>query len=377
MVSLWLAVLVVFSLVFATAVHHIRVHTGFFEEERYRILIAATHHQRLIFVYLLGVLLASLPAAAAAYNLLGFPGFMGMVVLWGLLIWVLALPVIKPKTPYIPFLSHLILNLINRLWPLHQTSKPTASLEEELELVFEGMASDDPAEDQKIYQEILRFSDLRVADIMTPKSEIVSIRISDTLAEVLATITNQGFSRMPVFNDQGALLGSVHSKDLLHWIDHTDAFWQRAIRPIIQVDEHRKIIELLQEFKAKRSHLAMVKSHQGMWVGLVTLEDVVEEIVGEIADEFDEPTPLLLKVDSRSYLVDPRKKLGDIVQQEPLFEGRFGEAAPSTSLHDFLIDLFQRIPSRKERSTSNGVLYTIEAADNKRIIRVKMTVTTI
>ena len=172
------------------------------------------------------------------------------------------------------------------------------------------------------------------------------------------------------------MIGILYTKDLLQYIDEQDDFnWHSIIRPPFFVPENKKIDDLLREFQYKKIHLAIVVDEYGGTSGIVALEDVIEEIVGEINDEFDDDDLIYSKLDDLNYVFEGKAPLNDVYRVLQIdgeeFEGAKGEA---DSLAGFILEIEGRIPTKNEKIQFKNVTFTIESVDNRRIKRVKVTV---
>ena len=175
----------------------------------------------------------------------------------------------------------------------------------------------------------------------------------------------------------------LYTKDLLQYINETDSFnWQSIVRPPFFVPENKKIDDLLREFQHKKIHLAVVVDEYGGTSGIVTLEDVIEEIVGEINDEFDDDDLVYSKLDNNNFVFEGKAALNDVARILEIDRADFEEAkGESDSLAGLIIEIEGRIPTKNEKITfpssgrpGNNLIFTIESADNRKIKRVKITV---
>ncbi len=232
------------------------------------------------------------------------------------------------------------------------------------------------AEDRKILKGIVEFGNTDVKQIMKPRMDVKALDEDWDFERVMKYILDAGYSRMPVFRDSiDNVIGILYIKDLLaHLEKPVDFKWQELIRPHFAVPESKKIDDLLKEFQHRKMHLAMVVDEFGGLSGIVTLEDVMEEVVGDINDEFDDDEVFYSKLDDHNYVFEGKIALNNfyrILDLEPSpFEEKKGE---SDSLAGFILELEGKFPRKNQKITFNGLLFTIEAADNRRIKRVKVT----
>ncbi len=240
------------------------------------------------------------------------------------------------------------------------------------------IASDEttPKEEKKILKGIVRFSDIDVKQIMKYKPDIVALRLNDSFERVIKVIQDSGYSRIPVYEkDLDNVAGILYSKDLVKHISNDHSFnWQSLLRKTFIVPESKKINDLLQEFKSKKVHMAIVVDEYGSTQGLITLEDVLEEIVGEMTDEFDDEEILYSKLDDDNYVFEAKILINDMCKVMELDENMFDTIDGETdTLAGLILELEGRIPLRLEQINFKNILFTIESSDKRRIKRVKVT----
>jgi putative hemolysin len=231
------------------------------------------------------------------------------------------------------------------------------------------------AEEKRILRGIVTFGNIEARQIMRPRTAMTAFSDALTFQDLLAAIVDSGYSRVPVY--QGTpdrVVGVLYIKDVLPHIAETDFRWQILIRPAWFVPENRKLDELLKDFQRKHVHLAIVVDEYGGTSGLITLEDVIEEIVGEITDEYDDDDQFFTKIDERNWSFEARTPLTDLYRvlaiDGKLFEAHKGE---SETLGGFVLELMGRIPQKGERISLRNFDFTVESADDKRVRRVKVT----
>lgn len=249
---------------------------------------------------------------------------------------------------------------------------------DELSQALELTSDEDiPEEDHKILKGIVKFGHTDVKQIMKPRMDVTAFEYNTNYKKLLAELTSFGFSRVPVYKDSlDNISGVLYAKDLLPYINEKDDFnWQKNIRPPFFVPENKKIDDLLREFQFKKIHLAVVVDEYGGTSGIVTLEDVIEEIVGEINDEFDDDDLVYSKLDDHNYVFEGKAHLNDVYRileiDGEVFEDAKGEA---DTLGGLLLELERRIPKKGEKIRFENMLFTIESADNRKIKRVKITI---
>ena len=242
------------------------------------------------------------------------------------------------------------------------------------------LTSDDnrSEEEHKILEGIVTFGAKEVGQIMTPRTDITALWVSDSFQEVLSAVMEGGYSRVPVYRDSiDSIAGFLFVKDLLPHLDELDYKWQDLIRQPVFVPENKKIDDLLQEFKESKIHLAIVVDEYGGTSGLVTLEDILEEIVGDISDEFDEEELRFSKLDERNYVFEGKTSLVDLYKILDIDGTLFEEArGDSSTLGGFVVEQTGRIPDKGDSFVFNDFIFSIESADKRKIKRVKITLPT-
>ncbi len=235
-----------------------------------------------------------------------------------------------------------------------------------------------PEEEKKILKGIARFGNIDVRQIMKSRMDVIAFNKDLKFSELFPLILENRYSRVPVYeNSFDTVIGVLCIKDLLPYLDlqNDDTFeWQKQMRPAYFVPESKKINDLLQEFQEKKIHLAIVIDEYGGSSGIVTLEDVLEEIVGEINDEFDDDELTYSKLDDHNYVFEGKTNLNDICRimeiDHKLLEF---EESEIDSLAGLILELMGSIPQRNQVVKLNDIQFTIESADKKRIKRVKIT----
>ena len=231
-------------------------------------------------------------------------------------------------------------------------------------------------DEQKMLEGIVKFGNTDVKQIMRSRIDVTSLSDAVTYSKVLETIQETGFSRIPVFKESfDNIIGVLYIKDLLpHLKESNDFKWTNLLREAFFVPENKKIDDLLNEFQEKKIHLAVVVDEYGGTSGIVTLEDVIEEIVGDISDEFDDDELVYSKLDNNNFVFEGKTALNDfyrIVNIEGLeFEEAKGEA---DSLAGFILEVTGKIPLKGEKIEFNDFLFTIEGVNKRRVTRIKTT----
>jgi len=258
---------------------------------------------------------------------------------------------------------------------LRPSSRGNISVDE-LGHALELTADDDrTAEEHKILEGIVTFGAKEAGQIMTPRTDIVFLQHDCTFPEVMEVVMDKGYSRLPVIRSSpDEILGFLFIKDLLAISDATDYDWMTLVKQPFFVPENKKIDDLLQQFQQTKTHLAIVVDEYGGTSGLVTLEDILEEIVGEISDEFDEEELQYSKLDDRNYVIEAKIALVDMYRLLNIDGVPFEEfRGDSSTLGGFLLEQHGSIPQRGDVINFQDFVFLIEAADKRRIKRIKLT----
>lgn len=231
-------------------------------------------------------------------------------------------------------------------------------------------------EDQKILEGIVRFGNIEVKQVMTSRVDVVSLEDTDDIEKVRATILESGYSRIPIYHENfDNIKGVLFIKDLLPHLNKNDFQWVKLIRKPFFVPENKKIDDLLKEFQGRKTHLAIVVDEYGGSSGIISLEDILEEIVGEISDEFDDEDLTYSKLDDYNYVFEGKTPINDVYKVLDLDDEPFDEAkGEAETLAGFALEIFGKIPQKNEKTTFENYLITIDAADKRRIKRVKITI---
>lgn len=280
---------------------------------------------------------------------------------------------ILPPISWIRYLLVSGTNLLNRRARKRGINLSSDDLEQALALTIEESASED---EQRILEGIIKFGNTNVKMIMRSRLEVVAIHKDKTFSEVLEVILEAGYSRIPVFADTfDNVIGILYIKDLLPFLGQEEYDWTQLIRKPYFVPENKKIDDLLKEFQAMKMHMAVVVDEYGGANGLVTLEDVLEEIVGDITDEFDDDEIVYTKIDDVTYLFEGRTALVDFYKVLNIdgreFETHKGE---SDTLGGFVTEQAGRILRNNEYIRFSGVKLIVESSDKRRIKMIKAVV---
>ncbi|CAZ95426.1 gliding motility-associated protein GldE [Zobellia galactanivorans] len=246
-------------------------------------------------------------------------------------------------------------------------------LSQALELTVDG---DTTKEEQKILQGIVTFGNTDTKQVMRPRIDIFAVSEDMKFIEVLAEIKKHGYSRIPVFSENmDNVLGVLYVKDLLPYIDRKTFNWMSLIREPYFVPENKKLDDLLLEFQEKKNHLAVVVDEYGGTSGIVTLEDIIEEIVGDISDEFDDEDLVFSKLDDFNFVFDGKTALKDFyrvtkIENENEFEEQKGE---SETIAGFVLEIAGSFPKRGETVVFKDYRFVVESLDKKRLKQIKIT----
>jgi gliding motility-associated protein GldE len=246
-------------------------------------------------------------------------------------------------------------------------------LSQALELASEG---DTTKEEQKILEGIVTFGNTDTKQVMCPRIDIFALNEKMKFPEVLEEIKENGYSRIPVFSENmDNVLGVLYVKDLLPYIERKNFNWMSLIREPYFVPENKKLDDLLLEFQDKKNHLAVVVDEYGGTSGIVTLEDIIEEIVGDISDEFDDEDLVFSKLDDYNYVFDGKTALKDFyrvakIEEENEFESQKGE---SETIAGFVLEISGSFPKIGEQVSFKDYLFVVESMDKKRLKRIKVT----
>ena len=235
---------------------------------------------------------------------------------------------------------------------------------------------DTTKQEDQILQGIINFGTTDTKQVMCPRIDVFALEKEMSFEEILPLIIDKGFSRIPVYNNKmDKIDGILYVKDLMPNINTLAFQWQELLREPYYVPENKKLDDLLNEFKVKKMHMAVVVDEYGGTSGIVTLEDLIEEIVGDISDEFDEEELEYSKIDEKNFVVDAKVGLKDfykIIQIEEVeaFEKAKGEAE---TLAGFILEIAQQLPVFGQKIIFEKITFTIELVDKKRIKQIKVT----
>ena len=248
---------------------------------------------------------------------------------------------------------------------------------DDLEQALELTDKDDIKDEQSILQGIIRFGDETAKEVMTSRQDIVDIDIRSTFAEVLSCILENNYSRIPVYQDNDDnIRGILYIKDLLPHVSKPATFrWQSLIRPGYFVPETKKIDDLLREFQENKVHIAIVVDEFGGTSGLVTLEDILEEIVGELNDEYDDDEKTYSKINYNTYLFEGKTLLSDLCRILNIDDDTFTEVCgDADTIAGMLLEIKGDFLTLHERIDYKNFTFEVMAVEERRISRVKVIV---
>jgi putative hemolysin len=266
-------------------------------------------------------------------------------------------------------------NLIDRRISRKAYSVSISELSDAIELTS---GKNTPEEEKKILQGIVKFGDIEVKEIMKSRVDVTAVDIRTNFKELLNLIIEAGYSRIPAYEDSfDQVRGILYIKDLLPHLNQEDEFnWRDLLRDAFFVPENKRINDLLQEFQEKKIHMAVVVDEYGGTSGIVTLEDIIEEIVGEISDEHDEPSGNFeySRLDDYNYIFEGKTSLNDLYKILDIADDLFDEVrGDADSLAGLILELMEKMPEKDEKVSYRQFTFTVKAVDKRRIKRVLVT----
>ncbi len=230
-------------------------------------------------------------------------------------------------------------------------------------------------EDKNLLRGIVRFGNTYVREIMKSRVDVVAVEYGTPFDTLILTIQEAGYSRIPVYRDNfDNVEGILYIKDLLPHLDKGSNYqWQKLLRNAFFVPESKRINDLLKEFQEKKIHMAIVVDEYGGTSGLVTLEDILEEIVGEINDEFDMEEAIYSKLDTNTFVFEGKTLLKDFCKITGTEDGLFNEIkGEADTLAGLILEIKQEIPYKGAKITYKQFVFEIESVDKRRIKRIKV-----
>jgi len=262
---------------------------------------------------------------------------------------------------------------VNRKMQKHRKNISIDEISQALELTSDQELS----EEKDILEGIVKFGNKDVSEIMKPRVDVVAIDIKTDFDEIINIINDSGYSRIPVYIESfDNVSGILYIKDILPHYHKTKAFkWQTLIRPPFYVPDTKKISSLLEEFQKAKIHMAIVVDEYGGTSGIVTLEDILEEIVGDITDEFDEEEKFFTRLNERTFLFDGKVLLGDFYRVTNTDDSVFNDVkGDADTLAGLILELKGEIPKINEEIKCKQFVFTIKEVDNRRIKEIQVTI---
>ena len=285
--------------------------------------------------------------------------------------------------PIIQFLDRFIL-----FWITSPMSRTTAFLEKKLgdkknkisvDQLSQALELTDDQEttsdEQRMLEGIVNFGNTDTREVMCPRIDIFALSDQMSLKEIIPSILSKGFSRIPVYSEKkDNIKGILYTKDLLPHLNKSDYQWQKLLKTPLYVPENKKLDDLLKEFQQKKNHLAIVVDEYGGTSGLITLEDIMEEIIGDISDEFDEIDLNFSKIDELTYVFDAKISLKDFfrvinIEDSGLFDNIKGEAE---TLAGLVLEITKKFPRRGQKVSFKGYEFIVEEIDQFRVKQIKV-----
>lgn len=265
-----------------------------------------------------------------------------------------------------------IILFVEKKFSVQKTSFSVDQLSQALELTNH---SETTQEEQKILEGIVTFGNTEVRQVMSPRIDIFALDIEENFSEVMPKIIDKGYSRIPVYKDNiDQIEGVLFIKDLIPYIDENEFDWQNLIREPFFIPENKKLDNLLKEFQGMKNHLAIVVDEYGGTSGLVSLEDILEEIVGDISDEFDDENIIYSQIDDKNYLFEGKISLKDFYRIVDVNEEEFEECkGEAETLAGFVLEISGNFPKKNQKIPFKEYWFTIESLDKRRIKQIKVT----
>jgi gliding motility-associated protein GldE len=305
------------------------------------------------------------PKIYTAHNNMSFASFM-------------AYPIMVLSRILLP-LTTLLIRSTNLIEKRLQRNGHSVSIDEIRHAIEITTTESSSSEETQILKGIINFSNIYVKQIMRPRTSVEAFAVGQPFPELIKSINDNRYSRVPVYQDSfDHVVGVLYIKDLIPYLaEGPDFNWTTLLRQPYFVPEAKKIDLLLQEFRAKKVHMAVVVDEYGGTSGIVTLEDIVEEIVGDIHDEFDEEEVMYSKLDDQNFIFDGKTALTDVTriidENEDVFDAVRGDAE---TIGGLIIEMAGRIPTLNEQFDYKSFRFTVEQVDRRRVLRVKINIGT-
>ena len=286
----------------------------------------------------------------------------------------LSQPLIVLRGLFYPF-SYILINTSGRFGKMATPNSDNISIEELADAV--DMTTEPESEEQKILSGIVGIASREVEDIMRPRIDMKAVELTMTFTEVKQVITETGYSRLPVYNeDLDDIKGVLFVKDLLEHISKGDEFgWQRLIREPYFVPMHKKVTSVLEDFQRQKFHMAIVVDEYGATQGLISLEDILEEVVGEISDESDVDESFYRRLNENTYLFEGKTHIVDVARvldlDDDLFEDVQGRAETVAGL---MLEINRNFLKKGDEVQAHGIRFIVEKMEGHRIDKIKIIV---
>ncbi len=257
------------------------------------------------------------------------------------------------------------------------TRNAEISMEELADAVDLAKGSAQSQQEHQMLEGIVNFVNTEVEEIMRPRIDIVALEITDTFEQVKRTIIESGYSRIPIYDeDLDNIKGALYVKDLLPHINSGDEFgWQQLIRKIYFVPKHKKIDDLLRDFQENKIHVAIVVDEYGATQGLVSLEDILEEVVGEISDESDVEESFYERLNANTYIFDGKTHIVDFERVVDLGEDIFADVqGRAETLAGLMLELRRDLLKKGDMVEAHNIRFTVSKMDGRRVDKIKVVV---
>ena len=263
-------------------------------------------------------------------------------------------------------------SLVEKKLSKKQSDFSVEILSQALELTSTGATT---KEEKKILQGIVNFGNTETSQVMCPRMDIFALSMDEDFKTITEKIIKKGHSRIPVYNENiDNITGVLYTKDLIPYINKNNFQWNEIIREAFFVPENKKLDDLLKEFQEIKNHLAIVVDEYGGTSGLITLEDIIEEIVGDISDEFDQNDLSYSKLDAFNYVFEAKTTLKDFYKVLQIDDTTFEENKfEAETLAGFILEITGKFPKKNEKILFQDFIFTIEGIDKKRIKQIKVT----
>jgi gliding motility-associated protein GldE len=251
------------------------------------------------------------------------------------------------------------------------------SMEELADAVDLAKDSAESIQEHQMLSGIVNFVNTEVEEIMRPRIDITALDIKSSFEQVKAVIIESGYSRIPIYDeDLDDIKGALYVKDLLPYISHGNEFgWQQLLRKIYFVPKHKKIDDLLRDFQENKIHVAIVVDEYGATQGLVSLEDILEEVVGEISDESDEDESFYERLDKHTYIFDGKSHIVDFERVVGCGEDIFSDVqGRAETLAGLMLELKQDLLKKGDSVEAHDIRFTVKAMDGRRVDKIKVVV---